>query len=222
MSIRRQKKKNEKALKADENGPSLKKLESKKKVQREKLTSEMIDELKKGAIEREEFKERLQRASADFSNYQKRAQREIEENKKYSAGSIALDLLSVVDNFDRAIEAARDNVDHEFLKGVKMIMEQLKSTLQKHGVKVIEAKGELFDPNYHDALLEVEDETQPDKTVVDELEKGYMIHDRLLRPTRVRVSRIPDKDKGSKEEDSIKDCEQTADVPEIKESASDD
>ena len=82
-------------------------------------------------------------------------------------------------------------LDDGFIDGFRMIEQQLLDVLKRHGVNPIEATLKPFDPNIHDALLEVEDDSLPDKTVVDELEKGYMLHDRLLRPTRVRVSRQP-------------------------------
>lgn len=139
----------------------------------------------------EDFRERLQRTAADFANYQKRAQRETADVKKYAASPLALDLLGILDDFQRALAAAAGKLDADFLHGFMMIEAQLRETLQKHGVKPIEALNEPFDPNVHDALMEVEDDELPDKTVKDEIQKGYMIHDRLLRPTRVRVSRRP-------------------------------
>jgi molecular chaperone GrpE len=150
---------------------------------------EEFEILREKARERDEYLDRLQRTSADFANYQKRMQREVEETRKYAAGPVALDLLGVIDNIHRAIEAASGRMDEGFLDGFKMIEEQLMDTLKKQGVAPIEALEQPFDPNFHEALMEIEDETRPDKTVVEELEKGYMIHDRLLRPARVRVSR---------------------------------
>jgi molecular chaperone GrpE len=152
------------------------------------------EELAKAAQERDEFLERLQRATADFSNYQKRMQRENEEAKKYAASPVVLDLLSVMDNLRRALEAAVGKMDDDYLKGFRMIEDQLLDTLKKHGVTPIDALEKPFDPNFHDALLEVKDGSKPDKTVVEVYEEGYMIHDRLLRPARVRVSREPDEE----------------------------
>jgi molecular chaperone GrpE len=146
--------------------------------------------IKKGE-ERDEYLDRLQRTSADYANYQKRIQREMEETRKHAAGPVALDLLGVVDNLHRAIEAAVGKLDDGFIDGFRMIEQQLLDVLKRHGVNPIEATLKPFDPNIHDALLEMEDASLPDRTVVDELEKGYMLHDRLLRPTRVRVSRQP-------------------------------
>jgi molecular chaperone GrpE len=168
------------------------------------------DDLENLRSERDEFRDRLQRTAADFSNYQKRSHRELEETRKYAASGLALDMIGVVDNFQRALEAAEGKMDEDFLKGFRMIEEQLLGMLAKHGIEPIEAVGKPFDPNFHDALLEAEDPDLPDKTVKDELERGYMIHDRLLRPTKVRVSRVPasaDEGENAKniEESSLKD-----------------
>lgn len=201
---RRKSKKQEKKNKAakEEETASKDETAAAKDLEIKTFTPKEMEELVKKAEERDEFKDRFQRAAADFSNYQKRAQREIDDIKKYASGSLSLDLLSVVDNFTRAIVAAQDKVDEDILQGVKMIEEQLLSVLKKHGVSAIEAKDKPFDPNFHEALMEVEDGALPDKTVVDELEKGYMHHDRLLRPTRVRVSRVPQKTQKDDEEGS--------------------
>ena len=156
-------------------------------------------ELEKRALERDEFLERLQRATADFSNYQKRMQRENEEAKKYAAGPVVLDLLGVLDNLHRALEAAEGQMEDDYLTGFRMIEEQLLDMLKKHGVTPIEALEKPFDPNFHDALLEVKDGSLPDKTVVEVYEEGYLIHDRLLRPARVRVSRVPEEEPGDED-----------------------
>ncbi|MHC4941481.1 MAG: nucleotide exchange factor GrpE [Planctomycetota bacterium] len=183
-----------------------------KKAEREKKPeSEDLE------AERDEFRDRLQRTAADFSNYQKRAQRELDETRKFAASGLALDMIGVVDNFQRALEAAVGKMEEDFIKGFQMIEEQLLGMLEKHGIKPIEALGQPFDPNFHDALLEVEDPSLPDKTVKDELERGYMIHDRLLRPTKVRVSRIPvSKAEAKAEDESRNDAADGTDAGEEK------
>lgn len=152
-------------------------------------------ELEKITEERDEYLDRFQRATADFANFQKRMRRDVDDARKYAATPFALELLSVIDNLERALESASQSMDDGFLQGFTMIREQILALMEKNGVTPIEAVNKPFDPNFHDALLEVEDDSLPDKTVVDELEKGYMIHERLLRPTRVRVSRVPSQKK---------------------------
>ena len=144
-----------------------------------------------GALEaeRDSYKERLQRVTADFHNYQKRVRREMEETRKYAAGPVILDLLGVLDDLQRAVAAAEGEVDDRFLHGFRMIADRFAEVLAKHGVTPVEAEGRPFDPNLHDALMEVEDPERPDMTVVEEFVRGYRLHDRLLRPARVKVSR---------------------------------
>lgn len=155
------------------------------------LTPEERSELKKKAEERDEYLDRFQRSVADFSNYQKRSQREMEETRKYAAGAVALQLLEVLDNFARALSAAQGRIDDDYWKGFEMIEEQIRSVLDKHGIAPFDAEGKPFDPNFHDALFSVEDASLPDNTILEELQKGYMHYDRLLRPARVKVSKRP-------------------------------
>ncbi len=135
--------------------------------------------------------DRLQRKTAEFANYQKRIQKEMDETRKYAIKPLALDLLQVLDSFERALDSEQPRVEDDFVKGFKMIYDLLKGSLTSHGIALIEAKDEPFDPNRHDAVMEEENPDLPDKTVIDELVKGYMLHERLLRPSRVRVSRTP-------------------------------
>ena len=129
-----------------------------------------FDEMEAITAERDELLDRLKRSAADFSNYQKRMQRDSEEIRKYAASPLMKELLAVIDNLHRAIDAAAaGKLEEGFLKGFKMIEDQLSGVLGKHGVSPIEAVNKPFDPNFHDALLEVEDPSLPDKTVVEEL-----------------------------------------------------
>ena len=145
----------------------------------------------------QDLTDRLQRKTAEFANYQKRIQKEMDETRKYAIKPLALDLLQVLDSFERALDssaeesAERPQVEDEFAKGFKMIYGLLKGALTSHGIVLIEAKDRPFDPNSHDAVMEEENPDLPDRTVIDELVKGYMLHERLLRPSRVRVSRTP-------------------------------
>jgi molecular chaperone GrpE len=192
MSSRKRKKKADKAKKAAAEPPKPAPSEEILEASEEKVPSPSeLEALKKKAEERDEYLDRFQRSVADFSNYQKRIQREMEETRKYAPGAMALHLLEVLDNFTRALAAARGRIEDDYLKGFEMIEEQILSVLEKHGILPFDAEGKPFDPNFHDALFSVEDETLPDNTIMEELQKGYMHHDRLLRPARVKVAKRP-------------------------------
>ena len=153
-----------------------------------------ISELEEQAAE---LTDRLQRKTAEFANYQKRIRKEMDETRKYAAGPMALELLTVLDSFDRALDSVDegkedwDDGKKEFLQGLILIQEQFRTALANHSIVPIEALGAPFDPNSHDAIMEEENPDLPDRTVMDELVKGYVLHDRLLRPARVRVARTP-------------------------------
>ncbi len=140
------------------------------------------------ARERDSYREQLQRTAAEFANYQKRARAQADSDRAYAVGSLATDLLDVIDNFDRALDAARAAGDSSLVDGLSLVHRQLLETLAKHGVQPIVAVGQPFDPNRHEAILQRGDTEHPQGTVVAELARGYMLGDRVLRPTKVAVS----------------------------------
>jgi molecular chaperone GrpE len=140
----------------------------------------------KAAPEAAEWRDRYVRTLADFDNYRKRADREKQDFFKYALAGTLRDLLPVLDNFDRALDHAEEG--DEFHRGVSLIYKQLFDVLQKHGVRVIEEGNVKFDPNIHEAVVRVEDPSVPSHTVVQVLQKGYFLHDRLLRPAMVKVA----------------------------------
>lgn len=139
-----------------------------------------------GGDEAREYRDRYMRTLADFDNYRKRADREKTEFFKYALAAPMKDILPVLDNFDRALEHAEQEDD--FHKGVLLIYKQLYEVLQKHGLRPIEEMGVHFDPNIHEAVIREEDPSVPSHTVVAVLQKGYFLHDRLLRPALVKVA----------------------------------
>jgi molecular chaperone GrpE len=144
--------------------------------------------------ERTQLEERSLRLQADFDNFRKRTLREKQEALSYGHEFVVKDLLAVVDNLDRAIEHASASTGADFegmLQGVELVRRELLAVLAKHGVSAIEAEGEVFDPNLHEALAQMEDDKVPAGHVGRVLQKGYRLHDRLLRPARVMVSRGP-------------------------------
>lgn len=138
------------------------------------------------APQAEDFRDRYVRTLADFENFRKRSEREKSDFQRYALGSVIRDLLPVLDNFDRALEHAEEG--DEFHKGVSLIYKQLFDVLQRHGLKPITESGVRFDPNFHDAVVREEDPSVPSHTVTAILQKGYFLHDRLLRPAMVKVA----------------------------------
>jgi molecular chaperone GrpE len=133
-----------------------------------------------------EWRDRYLRTLADFDNYRKRADREKQDFFKYALAGSMRDLLPVLDNFDRALDHAEQG--DEFHRGVSLIYKQLFDVLKKHGVRVIDEANVKFDPNIHEAVVRAEDPSVPEQTVVEILQKGYFLHDRLLRPAMVKVA----------------------------------
>jgi molecular chaperone GrpE len=138
--------------------------------------------------ERDDYKEQVLRTRAEFANYQKRAKLQADADRAYAVGSLAKDLLDPLDNLSRAIDALRSSGAEGITAGLDMVQKQLLDVLAKHGVEPIDALGQPFDPNLHDAIVQQPATDHPEGTVVGELSKGYKIRDRVLRPTKVAVS----------------------------------
>lgn len=135
-------------------------------------------------------KDRLLRLSAEFENYKKRKQREIDDFKKFANETIFRQMLPVVDNLERAIASAETNSDEgALLEGVKMIHKDILKLLEMFSVKVVKAGNEPFDPNFHQAVTRHETDEFPENTVTTVLQNGYLLHDRLIRPAMVVVSK---------------------------------
>jgi molecular chaperone GrpE len=141
--------------------------------------------------EAREYLEQLQRVQAEFANYKKRVQREMLESYDYAKGELICRLLPVMDDLERAIESLAPNCENDdAAKGVKLIYEKLKSTLQTEGVAPIECKGELFDPNFHEAVMVTKVEEGEDSRVVKDFQKGYTYKGKLIRPSKVEVTQL--------------------------------
>lgn len=136
--------------------------------------------------ENQQLKDRYLRTLADFDNLRKRTEREKSDFFKYALSNILRDVLPVLDNFDRALDHAEEG--DEFHKGVLLIYKQLFDVLRKHGLTPIDEKNVVFDPNIHEAVVREENASVPSHTVVEILQKGYFLHDRLLRPALVKVA----------------------------------
>jgi molecular chaperone GrpE len=145
--------------------------------------------------EAQENYDRLLRVSAEFENYKKRASRELKEFRKFANQSLIKEMLSVIDNLELAMNSANGHktVDQSLLQGLEMTYKEILKVFEKFNVKPIEAKGQIFDPTFHEAVMQEETDEVADNTVINELQKGYMIHDRLLRPSMVVVARASGK-----------------------------
>ena len=146
--------------------------------------------------ENAELKDRTLRTLAEMENLRRRTEREISDAKSYAIASFARDMLNVGDNLRRALEAVpeemRANADDglkSLLEGVEMTEREMLNQLDKHGVKQIDPTGEKFDPNFHQAMFEVPNEQVPNGTVVQVVQSGYVIGERVLRPAMVGVAR---------------------------------
>jgi molecular chaperone GrpE len=141
--------------------------------------------------ESKENYERLLRVSAEFENFKKRTSRELEEFRKYANQSLIKEMLSVVDNLELAMNSTNGHkaIDQGLLQGLDMTHKEILKVFEKFDVKPIEAKGQAFDPTFHEAVMQEETDEYEENTVVNELQKGYLIHDRLLRPAMVVVAR---------------------------------
>ena len=154
-----------------------------------------IEELEKkaeaSAQEAKEAYDRFLRVSAEFENYKKRYQREKEDFRKFANESLLKAILPIVDNLELALNSScgDENSVEQFHEGIDLTLKEMLKVFEKFGVKQIDSLNEAFDPTYHQAVMQEETEDCPGNTVVKELQRGYMIHDRLLRPSMVVVSK---------------------------------
>lgn len=144
-------------------------------------------ELQKLRSERDTLLDRLARSQAEFENARKRAAKEQQEFRDFATADAIKALLPAIDSFERALNAPASQPS-EFRNGVELIYKQLQDALSKLGVRPVPAKGQRFDPHVHEAIEMVETSDVPDHQVIDELQKGYKLKERLLRPAMVRVA----------------------------------
>ncbi|WP_228441555.1 nucleotide exchange factor GrpE [Novibacillus thermophilus] len=155
---------------------------------------ERLEELEKhvSKLERElsEMKDRYLRVQADLENFRRRTRKEKEEQAKYAALPVVKALLPALDNLERALDAARsENASSDGLgQGVEMVTKQMFDILKEFGLESIPSVGEPFNPEFHEAVMTVESEEHESGTVVEELQKGYLLKDRVIRPAMVKVS----------------------------------
>ncbi len=146
------------------------------------------DPLAAARREHEELFARYQRLAADFENFKRRARQDLADRTQYANELLIAQLLPLLDNFQRALEHAPAGIDGAWMEGVRLIARQFEDTLQAQGVHPIKALGERFDPSQHEAIAKEESDEHQEGTVVAEVQRGYRLHDRVLRPTLVRVA----------------------------------
>lgn len=168
-----EKEKQEKTEEQAENGESIK-------------YEEEIAALKK---EKDDLFDRLLRVQAEYENFKKRTQKEREAERKYKAQDLVNDILPVLDNFERALQVEKTEETSSLIEGISMVHRQLLDALKNNGVEMIETEGKQFDPNLHHAVMQVEDESYESNQIVEELQKGYMLKDRVIRPAMVKVNK---------------------------------
>lgn len=150
------------------------------------------EQLKAALAERDQAHDRWLRTQAELENYRKRVQRELEDVRKYQGLSLVRDLLPALDNLERAIRAAEtSNSVDELVAGMKMVLKQHEDVLASHRVVPIPAVGQAFDPNLHEAVQQLPTSEQPPMTVLQELQRGYQLGDRVVRPAQVIVACAP-------------------------------
>ncbi len=146
------------------------------------------EELLRMQARAEEFKDLLLHKQAEFENYRKRMDRERADNMRYAAFDVVKEVLPVLDNLERAIQASRAGTEEQLREGVEIIQKQFRDVLKKQGLSEIETTGQPFDPHVHEAVGRVETDDHPEEQVVEVFQKGYRFKDRLLRPSMVSVA----------------------------------
>lgn len=139
--------------------------------------------------ENEALKEKMLRLQAEYDNFRKRTQKEKAADLKYKSQELATSLVTVVDNFDRALQVKPDeSTVNSFYSGMEIVYRQMLQALTEAGVEEIKTEGEMFDPNLHQAVMQVEDDQFESQAIVDTLQKGYRLKDRVIRPAMVKVN----------------------------------
>jgi|SRR5579864_177714 len=179
----------EQQIDAEHELPAAEETEEQQASQPQQPVADRVSEAEKLRAERDTLLDRLARMQAEFDNARKRAAKEQQDYRDYALVDAIKTLIPVLDSFDRALQTSPEK--SEFHAGVGLIQKQLQDALAKIGVRPISAKGEQFDPRFHEAIEMVDTEDAKDHQVLEELQRGYKLKDRLLRPAMVKVARNP-------------------------------
>lgn len=154
--------------------------------------AEQIDLVKMLEEKQKEFddlSQRYLRLAADFENFRRRTRQEMEEVRRTAAERLLQEIIPILDNFERAIASARTMFPDNVVTGIDMIYRQLWNVLSQEGLQAVESTGKPFDPQYHEAFEQVETDEFPDGTVTEEIQKGYLLHGKVIRPALVKVAK---------------------------------
>jgi len=152
----------------------------------------LAEQLQAAITERDQYKDKWARAMADLENFRKRVYREMDDERKYQAAPMLKSMLPIFDGLDRAVSAAAQSKNFDdLLNGVQMTIKQIETAIASQGIKRIVAEGQPFDPNLHEAISQVASADVPPMTVLNDVERGYTLHDRVIRPSKVIVSIAP-------------------------------
>ncbi|MCF6465607.1 nucleotide exchange factor GrpE [Clostridium sp. Cult2] len=163
------------------------KVEKEDSIDEDQLKDEKPEDIHEKDNEVEDLANRLLRLQADFINYKNRVEKDKEKIYTYAAEELMKQLLPILDNFDRALESVEE--EDGFYEGVKMIYNQILKVLNENGLKEIECIGEIFDPNFHHAVFAEETEDEEEGTILEVLQKGYLLNDKVIRPSMVKVAK---------------------------------
>ena len=164
--------------------------ETKEEVVEEKTTEELLQEkVDKLEEELKQSEDKYLRLYAEFENFKRRKNKEIETNNVYKSQKVITEILPSLDNLERALQVESDNEEiKSLLKGVEMVYEGLLNVLKSEGVELIETENAQFDPNYHHAVMQEEDSEKESGAILDTFQKGYKLKDRVIRPAMVKVN----------------------------------
>lgn len=161
-------------------------LENQEEINKDEYIAKLNDDLNEQKKKAEEYFEHLKRNMAEFDNFKKRINKEKDSMYYTITADLVADILPVIDNFEKALNA--ECKDKNYKNGMEMIYTELKGVLKKLGVEEIEDLGKTFDPNFHEAVMHEEDETKAEKEIVQVFRKGYIINDRIIRHSMVKVA----------------------------------
>lgn len=151
--------------------------------------SELKEQLEQVQKEKDEFYEQMLRIKAEYENYKRRTQKERAADLKYKSQDLVNEILPVLDNFERALAVEETDATKGIIEGITMVRDQLMNALNSQGVEVIETVGKEFDPNLHHAVMQEEDEEKESNIITEEMQKGYMLKDRVIRAAMVKVNK---------------------------------
>lgn len=154
-------------------------------------TDDLAAQLAQAIRERDAAQDQLLRVRAEFDNIRRRQLREQDEERRYASGPLLRALLPALDGLDRALKAASNASPEDLLKGVQMVAQQFEAGLSAQSIQAISSVGQPFDPNRHEAIVQQPSAEHPPQTVLMEVERGYLLHERVVRPSKVVVSIAP-------------------------------